>query len=139
MSSSRNKLYRLLTALLTAGYVWLFFNYVTTNSVGSRAGSFCLFKHVTNVPCPSCGSTRSVISLLKGNFIGSLNLNPLGVIVLLIMIITPLWIISDHLFKKESLFHFYKRFEETFNKKKVAIPAIIVILLNWIWNINKGL
>lgn len=139
MSSSRNKLYNTLTALLAAGYVWVFFTYVTANSVGNDKGSFCLFKHVTNVPCPSCGSTRSVLSLLKGDFIGSWNLNPLGVIVLLIMIITPLWIISDYLFKKENLYLFYKKIEETFNKKRVAIPAIMIILLNWIWNINKGL
>ncbi len=136
---NKNKLYRLLTALLAAGYTWLFFNYFTTNSVNSLKGSFCLFKHVTNVPCPSCGSTRSVLFLLNGDFISSLNLNPLGVIVLLIMIITPLWIISDYLFKKESLFLFYKKIEKTFSKKMVAIPAVMVILLNWIWNIYKGL
>ena len=139
MSSNRNKLYNTLTALLAAGYVWLFFSYVTANSFGNNKGSFCLFKHVTNVPCPSCGSTRSVLSLLKGDFIGSLNLNPLGVMVLLIMIITPLWIISDYVFKKEGLYLFFKKIEETFNKKKVAIPAIMIILLNWIWNINKRL
>ena len=139
MSSSRNKLYRILSALLTAGYVWLFINYVSANFVSSLKGSFCLFKHVTNVPCPSCGSTRSVLFLLKGDFISSLNLNPLGVIVLIIMIITPLWIISDYFFKKESLYFFYKKIEETLSKKRVAIPAIMVILLNWIWNIYKGL
>lgn len=139
MSPSRNKLYRLLTALLTAGYVWVFINYLSANTFGSLKGSFCLFKHVTNVPCPSCGSTRSVLSLLNGDFIGSLNLNPLGVIVLLIMIITPLWIISDYFFKKESLYFFYKKIEETLSKKRVAIPAVMVILLNWIWNIYKGL
>ena len=32
-----------------------------------------------------------------------------------------------------------KKIEETLSKKRVAIPAIMVILLNWIWNIYKGL
>lgn len=139
MFAKRNKLYSLLSLLISAGYIWLFFNYVTANSVGNSKRSFCLFKHVTNVPCPSCGSTRSVLFLLKGDFIGSLNLNPLGVIVLLIMIITPLWIISDYLLKKQSLYFFYKKIEEILSKKRVAIPAVMVILLNWIWNIYKGL
>lgn len=139
MFAKRNKLYSILSLLLSAGYIWLFLNYVTANSVGNSKGSFCIIKHVTNVPCPSCGSTRSVMSILKGDFIGSLNLNPLGVIILLLMVITPLWIISDYLRNKESLYLFYHKTEETFNKKKVAIPALFLILLNWVWNLYKGL
>ncbi len=35
----------------------------------------CLFNSVTGYLCPACGNTRSVMLLLKGDFIGSLRYN----------------------------------------------------------------
>ena len=75
---SRNKLYYLLTIACIAGYSWLYFS---MNSNQSQQGGFevCLIKHVTDIPCPSCGSTRSVVSLVQGNFIDALYMNPRNV------------------------------------------------------------
>jgi hypothetical protein len=99
----------------------------------------CLFKQVTDVPCPSCGSTRSVLSVLHGDFAGALLWNPFGIIILGILLVCPLWILFDVLFKRDSLHHFYLRTELFLKRKWVAIPAILLVLLNWIWNILKGL
>ncbi|MDP2207253.1 MAG: DUF2752 domain-containing protein [Bacteroidota bacterium] len=96
-------------------------------------------KHTTNVPCPSCGSTRAIISLLKGNYLESLFCNPIGIMLAIIMIICPIWIFYDTLFQKDTLFNFYRKSEGIIRQKKIAISAIFLILLNWIWNIYKGL
>src|SRR4030067_1301132 len=37
----------------------------------------CVFKGLTGIPCPTCGSTRSVVSLSQGHVLGSFAENPL--------------------------------------------------------------
>ncbi|MCD4679404.1 MAG: DUF2752 domain-containing protein [Bacteroidales bacterium] len=139
MPLSRNKLYIFLTVSCIVGYIWLFINYTILANNSTNEVGFCIIKHVTNIPCPSCGSTRSILSILKGNLSESLYWNPIGMILFLIIVITPLWIVFDYLFHKDSLLKFYKKSEKVLRQKKVAIPAIILILANWIWNIYKGL
>jgi hypothetical protein len=79
------------------------------------------------------------MELLDGHPISSLQANPIGIIVLLIMIISPLWILTDVLFKKESFLHYYGLAENCLKSKWIAIPAIGLVIINWIWNICKGL
>lgn len=43
-----------------------------------RLPSTCMFYHVSGLPCPSCGMTRSVISLARLDLQNSLAFNPLG-------------------------------------------------------------
>lgn len=133
------KTYLLLILVLVSGYAWLIYE-LSVNPTGSDSGpGVCLFRHVTGIPCPSCGSTRSLLSLLHGNVTDSLKLNPLGIIIGFIMVILPLWIISDLLRRKTSMFEFYSRTETWLRKPAVAVPLIFLLLINWIWNISKGL
>lgn len=135
---SRYKLYVLLSTACAAGYIWLAINYQlhVTNSIETGV---CIFKHVTNIPCPSCGSTRSVLSLMKGDIQGALFLNPIGFILMTILIISPFWILYDLISRKETLFNAYQKAEFFMRRKWIAIPAILLVFLNWIWNISKGL
>ncbi|MDR1526821.1 MAG: DUF2752 domain-containing protein [Dysgonamonadaceae bacterium] len=99
----------------------------------------CLFHKITNLPCPSCGSTRSVLFLLKGDFIQALYANPFGYILLLLMTVLPLWLLFDWICRKDSFLHFYQKTETLFKRKYVCISAVIFVLTNWIWNIYKYL
>jgi hypothetical protein len=105
MTLNRNKLYSILFTACIVGYIWIYFisekQFTENNSVNA-----CLIKHLTNIPCPSCGSSRSVISLLNGDFIVALNFNPIGYIVALIMLVAPVWIIMDIIKKTNSLFNY---------------------------------
>ena len=137
MVLSRNKLYLLLFIACLAGYIWLFF--VTSKTTHNISVEVCVIKHLTSVPCPSCGSTRSVISLAKGNFREAFNFNPLGYIVASIMLVTPIWIAVDLATRKKTLFDFYKKIEIQLRKPKIAVTLILLVILNWIWNIAKEL
>ena len=37
----------------------------------------CVFRDLTGVPCPTCGATRSVVHLARGDFFASFGMNPL--------------------------------------------------------------
>ena len=138
MTLHRNRLYSLLFTACLAGYIWLYYS-IKSNLTGNKSLEVCLIKHATNIPCPSCGSTRSVISLIKGDFTGALNLNPLGYLVAFIMLVAPIWIIADTIMRSKTLFDLYQKTETYLKKPKIAIPLILLLIINWIWNIIKGL
>ncbi|WP_255323803.1 DUF2752 domain-containing protein [Capnocytophaga stomatis] len=96
-------------------------------------------KHITDIPCPSCGTTRSVVSFFEGNFVKSFYLNPLGILASLFLLIAPLVLLYDLVFRKTLFYQMYIKSEEYLKKAYVYIPLIFLILLNWIWNIQKGL
>jgi hypothetical protein len=98
-----------------------------------------MIKNVTSFPCPSCGTTRAVQLLFKGDFTASVLTNPFGIIVSGSMLILPFWIVIDLILKKETFYTFYNKMESILKQKYIAIPLIILVVLNWIWNINKGL
>ncbi len=138
MTLERNKLYSKVFIACLAGYIWLYFSN-SKSLTENKSVEVCLIKHTTNIPCPSCGSTRAIISLTKGDFFEALSINPMGLIVAIIMLFGPLWIIKDITNKSKSLFVFYQRTEAYLKKPKYAIPLILLIIVNWIWNIKKGL
>lgn len=135
----KNKLYNLVLTACFLGYSWLFFFKVFANSSSKIDLTACLFKRITNIPCPSCGTTRAVQEIAQGNIISSLSINPFGIIVASIMLCTPLWIIYDYLAKRETFYAFYLKAESIIRTKKVAVFLIFLVLLNWIWNIYKQL
>lgn len=138
MPLSRNHFYRWTSLACVAGYGWLaLVSRLKPEEVGSSY-DVCLIHHFLHVPCPSCGSTRSVLSLLQGDLAGGLFWNPLGLVVFSFLIIAPLWIGYDLVTKKDSFFHFFNYFEGLFRLKWVAISAIVLLLMNWVWNFYKG-
>ncbi|NQU32134.1 MAG: DUF2752 domain-containing protein [Bacteroidetes bacterium] len=141
MSSAlnRNKLYLILLLACFAGYGWVYYNYAYNLDNFAHGINTCIIKQVTGIPCPSCGATRSIISLLQNNLAEALYWNPIGIILVIIMTISPIWIVFDYLRKKDSLYIFYRRVEMLFRNKYIAGIAIFLILANWIWNIQKGL
>ncbi|AXG74633.1 DUF2752 domain-containing protein [Flavobacterium arcticum] len=135
---NKKKLYLIITLGLIAGYSWLTYILLQDNPKHSSM-SACFFKNITGVPCPSCGNTRSILSLIKGNFNNAIFINPLGFIVAGIMFIFPFWLLYDISLKKNTLHKSYLYFEKTIKIKPIAIVLIILLIANWIWNIQKGL
>lgn len=138
MSISRGRLYTFLSILCLIGYLWVGLQFFEER--GDQQGQFevCIVKHITSVPCPACGSTRSVIELIKGDIGHALWLNPFGIIILLIMIITPFWLLSDVILGKSSLYKVFMKVEFLLKRPSIYIPLIAIVVANWIWNIHKG-
>lgn len=135
---SRNKLYVLLSTACIAGYIWLAINY-RQQVAQSQAPGICIVKRLTGVPCPSCGTTRSVMAIAKGDLGEGIYWNPFGFLITGILIVSPLWIAGDLLSRKASLLKVYLKAEDLLKQKRIAIPLILMVILNWIWNIAKGL
>jgi len=135
---TRNKLYLILTLALVAGYCWAAWA-ILQQDIEHTTFTPCLFKNVTSLPCPACGTTRSVSEIVKGNFIKATIINPLGLIVAAFMAIAPFWIIFDVTTKRDTLFNGFLTLETTLKIRWVAITLISLIAINWVWNIYKGL
>ena len=131
---SRNKLYLLFLSLSLAGYSWIFWNSYRIQT-DERTVSVCLFRTVTGIPCPSCGTTHSVLAIMKGDFYQAARMNPLGFIVLPALIIFPLWMILDLITSKNSFFNFYISMEKFIVRKWIACPVLLLFLVNWFINI----
>ena len=139
MKTTRYRLYFFLAVSCLAGYSWIFLNFFISSSHLKAKFNVCLFKRVTTIPCPSCGTTRSVLSLINLDFPTAFYMNPLGFIILPALLIFPFWLTFDILNRSQSLFSFYQKFETVFKKKIIAIPAILIVLIIWISNIFKDL
>ncbi len=136
---NKNKLYLFLLFACFVGYSWLLFSLQHEHEIQNQEFTVCLFKKVTTVPCPSCGTTRSVMQLSHGNFLSAILINPFGIIVGLIMLVAPPWISYDFIKKKETFYTAYLKIETILRKRKVAIVFFILVIANWIWNIKKNL
>src|SRR5690606_33270603 len=135
----RNRLYTILALACILGYSWLFYSILKTENTGPEIFGACMFKNVTGIACPSCGSTRAMVLLAKGDFIGAILLNPIGLVLAAVMLVVPVWLAYDVLTKKDTLLVNYKKAENIIKIRWVAIVLILLIVLNWIWNIYKDL
>ena len=138
MPLGRNKLYAIVMIACLAGYAWCFYNLMMFQQ-GKNAVDICMMKLITKIPCPSCGSTRSVLYLMHGDFSQALYINPFGIIIAMIMTVAPVWILIDIILKKSTFRIFFSQIESLLVKPGIAIPLILIVLLNWIWNITKHL
>jgi hypothetical protein len=55
------------------------------------------------------------------------------------MLVVPIWVIGDLIMRSNTLFDFFQRVETYLKKTKYAIPLILLVIINWIWNITKAL
>jgi hypothetical protein len=133
---SKNKLYLIVLIACFSGYLYLLFT--TYYSEGGQI-SVCMIKNATGYPCPSCGTTRAVQALYKGDLKGSVAFNPFGIIASMALLILPIWVGFDLAIKKQTFYVAYNKMEAILKQKKIAIPLIILVVLNWIWNIYKEL
>jgi len=138
MTQDKNRLYSIIFLACLAGYFWIYWVLINTTT-STSSYEVCFIKHISKIPCPSCGSTRSVISIIQGHFQEAIRINPLGYIIAITIIIFPAWIIVDLVFKRKSFYTGFLLMESIIKKYLVSIPLILLLIINWIWNIYKGL
>jgi hypothetical protein len=104
-----------------------------------KGPTICLFKNVSSLPCPACGSTRSAMLITQGELKKAALQNPLGFLLVLGLFSLPIWLLHDLITRRASLFQFSQSINEVLKKPQYSYPLIILILINWCWNIFKGL
>jgi hypothetical protein len=97
--------------------------------------SLCLFKNLTGIPCPGCGMGRASLLFFQGKITASLFLQPLALPFFLFCLTAVVWILYDI---KTGQSGFYQFVTRPFAKKTGCL-IVIIILINWIWSIYKGL
>ena len=133
---TRNKLYTVLFSACILGHLYLLYSIFSTDKYHLTV---CMIKNITGYPCPSCGTTRAIQLLVRGDFMASLQMNPFGIIVAIAMTIVPIWIAVDVILKRDTFFKGYKKTEAILRTPWLAIILILLVILNWIWNIYKHL
>lgn len=131
------RLYLYITALLIVSYAYVGWSLYHKDIPGT--GTVCVFKNITGVACPSCGSTRAVILLTEGNLTQAALTNPLGYLIACFMLILPFWLLYDVGFKKTTFYNQYRMAEKALFPKWVIAILMLLVLCNWIWNIYKNL
>jgi len=137
---NRKSLYLLVFGICIAGILWIGF-LIQRETYGHQQQvdqfTTCIFTNMTGLPCPSCGMSRSVISVFRAKFVEALWWNPLGFVMAFSMLTFPLWILTDWMRNKQSFFRFYQRVELFFRRKWIAALFIALMAALWIWNIIK--
>lgn len=140
MKSQQKYFYIFLVSLLAISLTWVLINLFGLRSYfGLSNSSICIFKNVTGYPCPSCGTTRSVLAILHGKFAEAFYWNILGFFALISLMSLLVWLMYDLIKQKVTFFDFYKMVEVKFKNNSFLLILILLLLCNWAWIIHKGI
>lgn len=86
----------------------------------------CLFYNIFKIPCPSCGMTRAITEIIKGNILESFRYNILAFPLIIIILSLVLFSLFN---KEEELFKLANQ-HKTFLITITALILIITLVIN---------
>ncbi|MCR5497250.1 MAG: DUF2752 domain-containing protein [Paludibacteraceae bacterium] len=119
-------------ALLLTAYVWLAINMMLEEGEGFIV---CPFRRLTTLPCPGCGLTSSILLMLKGEFVSAVSMNPMVLLALPVLLLSPFLL----LLKADRCYELWCAFEANFTKSKWTWALLGVIAVEWIYLIIRSL
>lgn len=87
----------------------------------------CVFKGLSGIPCPTCGSTRSIVHLSHGHIFDSLIMNPLVSLCAIAAVLSFAYSLVTLMF---DLPRFGLVLSER-EKDSVRVGAVLLVLANW--------
>lgn len=94
----------------------------------------CPFYNLTDLPCPLCGTTRSIGNILLGNFSQAASLNIMGFVLLgmgVLALTRPQLIMK---FWSDASLRF-----STFSPNRRASITLVIVILSWAFNLPRML
>ena len=104
--------------------------------------ALCLFKEITGMPCPGCGSIRAGQCLLNGDIGQALWYNPVAVLLYVVFAFILFYSAFDWIFHKRRPWDKEAIFGRVFKRRWPAwtiVLAAVITAANWYWNIKKGI
>jgi hypothetical protein len=84
----------------------------------------CVFKGLTGIPCPTCGSTRSVVHFSHGDILSAFVMNPLMTLCLISVLLYFAYSVMSAAFDLPRISFLFSD-----NEKKVMRAAVVMVLL----------
>lgn len=122
--------YTLSAAGCLGGWLWTIGSMA---SAGQGVWKGCLFKMLLHVPCPSCGATRAVMAVFRGDVVEAFCLNPLGLLLAAGLVLLPVWLLADLLRRRATLYRLFLCMDKLLQRRRVFVVFVCVILVNWAW------
>ena len=97
----------------------------------------CGFQQRYNLPCPTCGMTRSVKAFAQGKILQSFYIQPaaaLGCVVLIISAVLAMFVAVFGIY-----FDFLKRFFTKIRLKYIVLALIIIVAIGWAVTLARAL
>ena len=94
----------------------------------------CSFKTITGLPCPTCGITRTVIALSRGDLERGFFMNPLAAAACAAALLYLLYAAAVLALRLPRL----RPTLAPHDARRLRIGAVGVLALNWIWLIATG-
>lgn len=118
----------MLIAAVVIGWLSLVGAYEYTTRDDPDKPPLCLLKRFTGQPCPTCGSTRAVLAIGRGDVAGAFLFNPFVVTALPV---AALWLVWRFALKR--------RLGLSPRWRRIAWAAIAVLFIaNWVYLIASG-
>lgn len=118
-------------AILLVG--WLVLRETSIRANGFNDGPImCPIRLLTGYPCPACGTTRSVGAILTGNFNLAWGLNPLGFVLIAMVLIWAMKIRAVNQFFSNSLGRFSK-----INKGLKSAIFVFICGASWALTVDR--
>lgn len=89
--------------------------------------SFCLYEEITGTSCPTCGLTKSIVSVSHFNFIDAITFNRAGILIYLLFVLQIPYRIGL-IFKKPGLFN--NKIIKSFSKIYIYL-VLFMLLTEW--------
>lgn len=134
---SKSGLYRLVGITCVVVYGWVGYNMWLLANRGVPASEVCLLKSATGIPCPFCGTTRSVMCVAKAEFLEAVLLNPLGLLVAGMVVIAPVWIFIDYLRGKESFYVLFNACVKRLQYRGILLMIAMVLVMLWFYQLLR--
>ena len=94
----------------------------------------CMLKTLTGLPCPTCGVTRMVIALSRGQIAHGLFLNPLATVAAGVALMYLIYAAAVLAFRLPRL----RPLVTPAGARAIRVVSVAAIAINWAWLIATG-